>query len=296
MSQQVPVTHPDKVLFPGDGITKAELVDYYALVAPAMIAHLRNRPVTMERYPAGIDAKGFFQKDLSKGFPGWLPRIEVPKKAGSLHHPLFNEARALRWMANQNCITPHVWSSRVPRLDRPDLLIFDLDPANPDERARLRTAALGLRELLVELGLTSWLKTSGSKGFHIAVPLDGNTAMGQVATFAHRVGAQMVRRQPAHLTQEFSKADRGGRILMDTGRNGFGATFAAAYAVRPKPHAPVSAPCSWEELADGSVQPRSFDLRNMPQRMAEVGDLWKEMRASPQSLAQPQARLAALEG
>jgi bifunctional non-homologous end joining protein LigD len=273
------ITHPEKVLFPDDGITKGELAGYYEAIAPVMVPHIHARPVTMERYPAGIDRKGFWQKDVSKGFPEWLERIEVPKKDGTVHHPLVTDTRSLLWMTNQNTITQHVWTSRAPNLYHPDVCVFDLDPSQ-DEPTVLREAALALRGLLAELGLPSWLKTSGSKGFHILVSLDRKASMGEVARFAHAVGAILVNRDPQHLTQEFSKADRGGRILVDTGRNGYSATFAAAYAVRAKPGAPVSAPCTWEELERGEVGPRTFTLRTMAARVAEVGDLWSEMGKS----------------
>jgi bifunctional non-homologous end joining protein LigD len=245
-----------------------------------MVPHIHGRPVTMERYPAGIDKKGFWQKDVSKGFPEWLERIEVPKKDGTVHHPLVTDTRSLLWMTNQNTITQHVWTSRAPDLYHPDVCVFDLDPSTEDEPDVLRTAALAVRDLLAELGLPSWVKTSGSKGFHILVSLDRKADMDGVARFAHRVGAILVERDPEHLTQEFSKADRGGRILVDTGRNGYSATFAAAYAVRARPGAPVSAPCTWEELERGEVGPRTFTLRTMAGRIAGVGDLWSEMRTS----------------
>jgi bifunctional non-homologous end joining protein LigD len=244
----------------------------------------------MERYPAGIGKKGFWQKDVSKGFPAWLERVEVPKKDGTVHHPLITDLRSLLWVTNQNCITPHVWVSRVPDLYHPDICVFDLDPSDDDPEV-LRSAALALRELLEEIGLPSWVKTSGSKGFHIVVPLDGKTDTGEVARFAHTAGTLLVARDPRHLTQEFSKADRGGRILVDTGRNGYSATFAAAYAVRAKPGAPVSAPCTWEEIESGKVGPATFTLRTMAARIAEVGDLWAPMRRG-RSLKRPAAALA----
>jgi bifunctional non-homologous end joining protein LigD len=271
------ITQPEKVLFPDDGITKGELAAYFEAVAPVMLPHVRARPVTMERYPSGIGHKGFFHKDVSKGFPAWLERVEVPKKDGVVHHPLVSDTRSLLWIANQNCITPHVWPSRAPNLYRPDVCVFDLDPATEDEPDVLRAAALGLRDLLNEVGLTSWVKTTGSKGFHIVVPLDGKAGFGDVSRFAHDVGRNLVKRDPQHLTQEFSKADRGGRILVDTGRNGYSATFAAAYAVRARPGAPVSAPCTWEEIERGEVGPRTFTLRSMVARVADVGDLWADM-------------------
>jgi bifunctional non-homologous end joining protein LigD len=282
------ITHPEKVLFPDDGITKGELAAYYEAIAPIMLPHIQGRPVTMERFHRGIGEKGFFQKDVSKGFPAWLQRVEVPKKGGSSHHPLVYDARALLWLANQNSITPHVWTSRVPNLYQPDLCVFDLDPME-DEPDVLRAATLAVRDLLHELGLQSWVKTSGSKGFHIVVPLDGKLGFDEVWSFGNQVGALLVRRDPEHLTQEFSKVDRKGRIYVDTGRNGYGATFAAAYAVRPKPGAPVSAPCTWDEVASGQAAPRTFTLRGMASRVAAVGDLWAELPA--QSLEGARERL-----
>jgi bifunctional non-homologous end joining protein LigD len=278
------ITHPEKVLFPDDGITKGELAGYYESIAPVMLPHLRRRPVTMERYPAGIGKKGFWQKDVSKGFPEWLERIEVPKKGGTVRYPLVTDMRTLLWVANQNTITPHVWVSRVPKLYYPDVCVFDLDPSHEGDLDALRAAALGLRNLLNELGLPSWVKTSGSKGFHIVVSLDGKSETGEVARFAHTVGSILVKRDPQRLTQEFSKADRGGRILVDTGRNGFGATFAAAYAVRAKPGAPISAPCTWAEIERGTVGPRTFTLRTIADRIEKVGDLWSDMRTHRRAL------------
>lgn len=287
------ITHPEKLLFPADGISKGELAAYYQAAHEAILPHLRGRPVTMERFPAGIEQKGFLQKDVSKGFPEWLTRVEVPKKDGTVHYPLIEDERSLSWLANQNCITPHVWPSRHPKLGYPDLCLFDLDPSR-DEPEVLRGAALAVRDVLAELGLESWVKTSGSKGFHIVVPLDAQTAHDGVWRFAHGVGAVLVKRKPEHLTQEFLKTERGGRILVDTGRNGFSATFAAAYAVRPKPGAPVSAPCNWAEIEAGQVEPQSFRLRTMAQRLDQVGELWQKLYESARPLDAAVTRLDAL--
>ena len=242
------ITNPDKVLFPDAGITKGDLAAYYEDVAAVMLPHLRGRPVTMERFPAGIGAQGFWQKDVSRGFPAWLTRVNVRKKAGgTVHYPVASDRRALQWMSNQNTITHHVWTSRTPRLDYPDVCVFDLDPST-DDVAGVRTAAMALRDLLSELGLTSWIKTSGSKGFHIIVAVDGRTPVDQVVHFADAAARLLVSRAPDMLTLEFSKADRGGRLYVDTGRNTQGATFAAVYTVRARPGAPVSAPCTWDEV------------------------------------------------
>jgi bifunctional non-homologous end joining protein LigD len=281
--EHVAISHPDKVLFPDEGITKGEMAAYYEAIAPVMLPHIAGRPVTLERYHRGTGEKGFFQKDVKKGFPAWLERVEVPKKGGTVHYPIVTDTRGIVWLANQNSITPHVWAARVPDLYHPDVCVFDLDPAADDATA-VRTAALALRDLLEELGLSAWVKTSGSKGFHLVVPLDGKAHSGEVSHFAHLVGETLVNRYPDTLTQEFSKADRAGRIYVDTGRNGYGATFACAYAVRAKPGAPVSAPCTWEAIERGEVDPRSFTLRTEPGRVAAGGDPWAALYDRPFSL------------
>ena len=271
----VAITHPGKVLFPDDGITKGEVAAYYAAVAPLMLPHVRGRPVTMERFPSGIGTKGFLQKNVVKGFPAWLERVELPKKDGTVHYPLANDARALQWMANQNTVTLHVWASRVPKVWTPDVCVLDLDPADDDPKP-LRAAALAARDLIDALGLVSFVKTSGSKGYHIVVPLKGHGFHG-ASVLADRIAAQLIERQPEAVTQAFAKADRGGRIYLDTGRNRPGATFAAAYTLRARPGAPVSAPCTWDEIERGAVGPRTFTLRTMAARLDAVGDLWKDL-------------------
>ena len=274
----VVITHPDKVLFPEDGITKGQLAAYYEALAPIIVPHLRGRPVTMERYPSGIGKKGFWQKDVSKGFPVVARARRGPeegrRRAPSGRHrhaiadvgdqPEHDHAAHLGLASCRTCITPTSASSiSIRRMTTGD---------------SVRAAALGLRDLLDKLSLPSWVKTSGSKGFHIVVPLDGSADMGQVARFADGVGELFVTLAPEALTREFAKVDRRGRIYVDTGRNGYSATFAAPYTVRARPGAPVSAPCTWEEIEHGKVDPGTFTLRNMPERIEKVGDLWADMK------------------
>jgi bifunctional non-homologous end joining protein LigD len=295
MAEKLTVSHPEKVLFPESGITKGELAGYYEAVAPCLLPHLAGRPITMERYPAGIGVKGFIQKDVSKGFPEWLERAAVERRSGKsegpVHYPLVSDARSLLWLANQNTVTPHVWCSRVPELDQPDWCIFDLDPSG-QVGEELRVAALAVRDALQELGLSSFVKTSGSKGYHILLSLDRSASFSDSWRFAQGVGRSLVKKHPLLFTQEFLKAERGGRILLDTGRNARGATLAAAYAVRARPGAPVSAPCTWDEIEAGAALPQSFTLRGMTARLELVGDLWQGISARAVSLRQP---LRALE-
>jgi bifunctional non-homologous end joining protein LigD len=275
----VTITHPEKVMFPDDGITKGDLASYYRDVAPVMLPHVIGRPVTMERFHRGIGEKGFFQKNVARP-PAFIETVAVPKKEGVVNYPVIHDGAGLLWMANQNSITPHVWTARMPRLMYPDVCLFDLDPLD-DDQPRLIRAALLVRQVLGELGCPSWIKTSGSKGYHVAFALDGKADYGKVATFGHEVGRELVKRDPKTFTQEFYKADRGGRILIDTGRNEYGATYAAPYAVRPRPGAPVSAPCTWEEVEGARVNPASFTLRTMADRLAKQGDLWADILTTP---------------
>jgi bifunctional non-homologous end joining protein LigD len=289
-ARAVTITHPEKVLFPADGITKGEMADYYRRVAPVMVPHIARRPITMERFHRGIGEKGFYQKSVTKGFPRWLERVAVPKKDGLVHHPIVTDEAGLLWLANMNCVTAHVWTAREPDLMRPDLLVFDLDPSEEDDDA-LRAATLLVRDELAELGLVSRVKTTGSKGFHVVVAVDGGADYGECGRFAHAFGRALTERHPTVFTQEFYKADRGGRILLDTGRNEYHATYAAPYAVRARDGAPVSAPCTWDEIARGSAAPRSFTLGGMHDRIRGIGDLWRDLHAEPHPLGPAAARL-----
>lgn len=285
------ITHPEKVLFPHAGITKGELASYYEAVAPMLLPHLVARPLTMERYPSGIAAKGFWQKDAPKGTPRWIQRVDVPKRGGTVHYPIIVDHQGLMWATNLNTITQHVWTSRAPDLHHPDLCVFDLDPPENQTPRGLCTAALEVRNLLAQLELPSWVKTTGSKGYHVVVPLDGTADCRQAAQFAHAVGALLVKRHPDTFTKAFYKAERGGRILMDTGRNEFGATFAVAYTVRAKWGAPVSAPCTWHEIEACQVAPGAFNVRNMAARLDAVGDLWADLHTRGVSVAEAAVRL-----
>jgi bifunctional non-homologous end joining protein LigD len=278
----IEISHPEKIMFPEDGITKGELAAYYERVAPIMLPHIRGRPITMERFHRGIGEKGFFQKNLAKP-PRFVTTVPVPKKDGVVNYPIVSDEQGIVWMANQNSITPHVWTSRAPDLMHPDLCVFDLDPAD-DDPGRLRQAALLVRSVLSAHGFESWIKTSGSKGFHIAIPLDRTADYGAVARFGHAIGRELVERDPKNFTQEFYKAERGGRILIDTGRNEFGATYAAPYAVRPRHGAPISAPCSWDEVESGQIAPAGITLRSISDRLKRFGDIWGAIHERPQNL------------
>ncbi|MGH2723725.1 MAG: non-homologous end-joining DNA ligase [Actinomycetota bacterium] len=290
----IEISRPDKVLFPGDGITKADVVDHYLRVAPAMLPHLRDRPVNMQRFPEGIEAGGFYEKKVPRHFPDWVPRVRVSLgDGGSQEQVMAQDAATLAYLANQACLIPHVWLSRKDRLDHPDQMIFDLDPST-DDFEPVRDGALALREILEGIGLVPFVKTSGSKGLHVHVPLDRRVPFDEVRAFARRVAAAAAARDPDRLTTEQRKAKRRGRVFIDILRNGYGQTAVPPFAVRALPGAPVAVPVGWEEAARRGLGPRSFRLANVARRLERGHDPWEGFRRRARSLRAPGRRLDAL--
>lgn len=283
----VQLTHPGKVLFPADGITKADLLEYYVAVARRMIPHLKDRPVNLQRFPSGIDHKGFFQQEMPDYFPDWIDGVTVQKEGGQLRHVMIQDAGTLAYLASQACITPHAWLSRAGQLEYPDQMVLDLDPTEA-EGDQLRGAAAAAGALLVELGLTPFLKTTGSRGYHVVVPLDGRLDFDMVRAFAHDVAEVLARRHPAELTSETRKAKRGGRIYIDTLRNAYAHTAVPAYAVRARAGAPVATPIDWEELADPAMHAARFTIRNVLDRRQ---DPWAGFRRSARGLTRAREKL-----
>ncbi|MFF4173316.1 non-homologous end-joining DNA ligase [Streptomyces sp. NPDC001744] len=261
----VTIGRPEKVLFPGDGITKADLAEYYRAAAPRMLPHLRGRPLTMERHPNGIGDRGFFQKEVPDHFPDWVRRAEMPKEDGTVTYVLGEDAATLVLLADQGCVTLHRWLSRTDRPHHPDRLVFDLDPAG-EGFAPVREAARWLRGLLDEVGLPSLLMTTGSRGLHVLVPLDRSAPFDDVRAFASGVAGVLASRHPDRLTTEVRKKAREGRLYLDVQRNAYGQTAVAPYTVRSRPGAPVAAPLDWDDLDDPELDARRW-------RLADVGAL-----------------------
>jgi bifunctional non-homologous end joining protein LigD len=275
--RDVPLTHPGKMLFPDDGITKEDLAAYYRDAAPVMVPLVRDRPVSLQRFNGGIKRPGFFQKNVEKGAPPWVRRVRVGKRGGSVNHVLANDAAALVWLANQNCITPHVWLSRADRLERPDRMIFDLDPASDDGFALVRRTARELGDVLREAGVEPFAMTTGSKGIHVVVPLRRSYSFGAVRDAAVEVASELVARRPKDLTMEFYKRKRDGRLFVDVNRNAYAATAVPAYGVRPRDGAPVATPLRWDELSDRRLTAQRYTLRTVLDRDPDV---WAGLRRS----------------
>ena len=297
MSDRVQVTHPEKVLFPGDGITKGDLVAYYLTVAPRMLPLISGRPVTMQRFPDGIGRGGFLQKQIGRHFPNWIERVTAPNRRTrqatvreEVTYPVCRHADDLAYLANQGCVTPHVWLSRTPDIHHPDQMVFDLDPASEDLGV-LRLAAASLRGLLEELGLAPFLKSSGSRGLHVVVPLVPAADTDTVKVFSVAVAEALAARHPDDFTTEGRIANRHDRLYLDIGRNGYAQTMAAPYAVRPLPGAPVSVPLDWSEL-DDFVHGR-HTLATIAERLARP-DPWAGLEAAASRLDHAGARLTGL--
>ncbi|MGH3443210.1 MAG: non-homologous end-joining DNA ligase [Nitriliruptorales bacterium] len=277
----VEITNADKVFFPDEGFTKGDLVGYYRDIAEVAFPHLRDRLLTLQRFPDGIEADGFYQKDASDHFPDWICTTEVPRRrrAGSVDYVVLrDQAATLVYLANQGTVTFHVWPSRDDVLDQPDVMVFDLDPAERNgeiDLDLLRSTARRMRDVLEEMGLVPYLQTTGSKGYHLVVPLERGPDFDVVGAFTRRVADLLAERHPDELTTAQRKAKRGDRIFLDTGRNAFGQTFVAPYSVRARPGAPIATPIGWDEL--GKVEPRRYHLGNIRRRLAQKQDPWASM-------------------
>jgi bifunctional non-homologous end joining protein LigD len=315
----VACSNVDRVVFPEDGITKGEVIAYYHDVAALMVPELRGRPLTVVRYTKGIDRGGFFQKHYQKHFPAWLDRVAAGTRT-IVEYPIVDDPAGVVYMANQGALEFHVWTTRKDGLDRPDLLVFDLDP--PDGRFDLARRAAGLvRGLLDELGLPAFVKLTGGKGLHVVAPLDAGATfersetgggdpdgsaggagrraprgIDEVGELAVRSGALLCRRHPDLLTMEFYKKDRRGRLFVDVMRNAIGATLVAPYSLRGRPGAPVSAPIAWSELDDPALCADGLRLRDVRARLDRRGDPWHALRARAGVVSAARRALAALAG
>ncbi|MFJ8752361.1 non-homologous end-joining DNA ligase [Streptomyces sp. NPDC102441] len=289
----VVITRPDKVLFPDDGISKADLADYYRSVADVMVPHLKGRPLMMERLPEGIEGQTFMQKEVPAHFPEWFHRVELPKAGGTVTYAMCDEPAALVYLAGQACITPHRFLSRADRPDHPDRMVFDLDPSSGDDFGTVRMAALRLHELLGELDLPSAVMTTGSRGLHVVVPLDRRAPFDSVRDLARRISEVLAARHPDALTTAPRKEARRGRLYLDIQRNAYAQTAVAPYAVRARSGAPVAAPLAWAEVEDGRLHARSFTTTSVLDRIGD--DPWKDAFRRPRAVRAALRRLEALE-
>ena len=292
----VELSNTSKTLFPDDQVTKGDLVGYYRDIAARMLPYLRDRPLSMERYPDGITGERIVQKNVPRYFPDWIARTRVKKQGGTLVQVICDRPATLVYLANQACIEMHAFLSRTGALDRADQLIFDLDPPDDHRFDQVKHLALGLRDLLDELGLTAFVKTTGGRGLHVHVPLDARDDFDTVRRFARQASDVLAAREPDILTTEQRKDSRGDRVYSDVMRNAYAQTAVAPFSVRARPGAPVATPLDWAELKDTSLTPHQFTLRTVGGRLDRLGasDPWAGMARRRYSLARAAQRLAKL--
>jgi bifunctional non-homologous end joining protein LigD len=295
--RELRVSNLDKPFWPDEGITKGDLLSYYQAIAPTLVPHLKGRPFTMRRYPDGAYGKAFFQKDAPSHMPDWIPRFralvstrEKSRAKKWIEFPVVDDELALLWMANMGCIDMNIWYSRVDKPDRPDFVLFDLDPTPEVPWVQTVEVALILKGLLDALGLESFPKTSGGKGFHVLVPLDRRSTYEDSRAFSEHVAGAIARMHPKLATTEWSKARRRG-VLIDSNQNGEGKTIASAYSVRPKPGAPVSTPLAWSEVND-KLNPSIYTMAVVLERVRNQGDLCAGLLTTRQSLSKALKALA----
>lgn len=288
--RDVRVTRPQKVLFPEDGITKRDLIAYYERIAPWILPHLQGRPLALERYPDGIARPGFFQKAASAYYPDWIKTVVVKKTGGTVQHVICDDTATVVYLANQACVTPHLWLSRAEKLDRPDQLVFDLDPGTNNFEA-VKATARSLKQLLDWLDLPAYLKTTGSRGLHVIVPLKPAETFESVRSFARSCARLVVSQAPAQRTMEERKNARGERVFVDTNRNAYAQLIAPAYAVRARRGAPVSTPIDWSELAANDLRPDGVTIQNIFSRLKRTEDPWKNFWLQVASLDEARRKL-----
>jgi bifunctional non-homologous end joining protein LigD len=293
MSRHVRLTSAERVLYPESGLTKGDLFDYYGRIASVLVPHLRNRPFTMKRWPHGIRGEAYFQKQAPKGMPDWIPTRQFrtyPRKGESrlVDFPLLNSSEAVLWMVQMNCVDMNAWYSRVDKPARPDFVLFDLDPPDGEFQLGIKAAQL-VHEALEELELRSYVKTSGSEGIHILVPVTRRYSFPETHRFAELVSKRLAAENPGVVTTEWLKRKRVG-VLIDYHQNGAGKTIASAYSVRPKEGAPVSTPLRWEEVTP-RLDPSRFTMEAVLRRVEKEGDLFEPVLRGGQSLGAALRRL-----
>lgn len=282
----IELTNQDKILFPKDRITKGDLITYYLTIAPIMLPHLKDRPITMHRFPNGITQEGFYQKDIGEYFPSWIKKVTVPKQEGGTNtYVICNDAATLAYLANQACITPHIWLSHQPKLDYPDRMIFDLDPGT-NNFDLVKQTALALRELLDTFGLPAYAMTTGSRGIHVIVPIKRLHLFDDVRACARALANRLVTLDDGkYLTTEARLEKRKKRLFIDTTRNAWAQTTVAPYAIRALPGAPVATPVTWNEVESASLTTQKFTIKTIAKRLDNFVDPLAIDQQNPCSLS-----------
>ncbi|MCB9493757.1 MAG: ATP-dependent DNA ligase [Epsilonproteobacteria bacterium] len=278
--RNIEVSNTDKILFPKSKITKRDLINYYQDIAPFMLTHTKNRAMSMVRHPDGIKKEGFFQKNIDDYFPMWIKRIQVKKADGHNTMVVCNNSATLVYLANQACITPHLWLSKIDKLNFPDRMIFDLDPAKNMNFSVVCQTARALKDVIDSVGLVPFVMTTGSRGLHVVVPIKPTESFDVVRAYAGNIAQILVEQNPKQLTTEIRKNKRRGRLFIDCGRNAYAQTSVAPYAVRAIEGAPVAMPLHWEELKQSRLNAQRFTIKNAITHLEKHGNPWRAINRS----------------
>jgi len=287
-------SNEDKIFYPDCDVTKGDVIGYYEKIAAWMLPYLKDRPLNLHRFPDGIETKGFIQQKAGDYFPDWIRRITLAKADGKITHAAVDHKAALAYLADQGVITFHAWLSRSDKIRKPGQIVFDLDPPREGDFAAVRQTALDLRDMLDQLGLAAFVKTTGSRGLHVICPVKRNAGFRRTRKFAADVARCLVAEKPDALTIEQRREPRKGRLFVDTVRNSYGHTLVAPYSLRPLPGAPVATPVSWSEVRKKSLTPHRYTLANIFRRLAQKKDPWRAMRRHARDLADPEKKLKAI--
>jgi bifunctional non-homologous end joining protein LigD len=273
----IQLSNLDKIWFPKSKITKGQIINYYYQVSHYCIGHIKNHPLTMQRFPGGIKGESFYQKNAGSYFPEWIKTVAIGKEeGGKVHYVIGNNPATLVYLANQGAITIHSWLAQYDKLHTPDRMIFDLDPSK-DDFSSIAKAALLIKEIFTDLKIPCFTMTTGSRGMHVYVPLKRLHSFDYVGDFAYAIAEKMMKENPKQFTLEVRKSKRAGKIFIDTLRNRYSATSVMPYSVRPKEKAPVAAPLFWEEVKDSKLTSQKFNIRNILSRLKTDGDPWKDV-------------------
>jgi bifunctional non-homologous end joining protein LigD len=280
----VEITSPGKPLFAEPRVTKLDLARHYERVAPAMVPHIRDRPLALQVFPRGIEQRGHFLKNAPEHFPEWIARAKVAKRDGSLQQVLANDAATLVYLAGQNVVTPHIWLSRIDEPRKPDRLIIDFDPSRGVSFATIRAAARDAGDRLRDAGLVPFAMVTGSRGVHVVCPLRRGPSYKEVHSYARAIAEAMVADNPEHLTLEWHRDERGARIFVDVNRINYAQHAVAPYGVRAREGAPVAMPIAWDELSDRTLEPDRWTIRDAAERLESDGDAWRGINRRARAL------------
>ena len=285
-NREIKLSNTDKIFYPAIQLTKGDVINYYQKIAKIMLPHLKDRPISMQRFPNGVEEPGFYEKEEPNYFPDWIDtvNIEVKESGDKQKQILINKQATLVYLANQACLIPHIWLSQKDHLNQPDKMIFDLDPPDQGDFSLVRITAQEIKSFFENINIKSYVMTTGSRGLHIIVPLNHKDNFEDVRDVARKIAGKIASKKPEQLTTEISKNKRDGRIFIDYLRNAYGQTSVPPYSLRALPNAPVATPLHWDEIQNNDLTAQSYRISNIFRRLGQIQDPFKDFFSDMYSL------------